>query len=100
MALCRDHGVKLTVVISPMHHSIESRLDPDDMTRAVDAINRIVPLWDFSKTSSMTSLPGLWHSDRLHFSDQVSWSMLRRIFSGTMPPGWEEFGRLRQHGEE
>lgn len=38
----------------------------------------------------------VWYADKLHFSNEVSYLMLRRIFSDPMPAGWEKFGELRQ----
>ena len=95
-ALCREHGTTLVVAISPMHPDIESRLDPHDMAQAVQTLTRIVPVWDFSGTSAIVSRAELWHEDKLHFAPEIGWMMMRKMFSGTMPPGWLEFGRLRQ----
>jgi len=96
VALCHEHGITLMVAISPMHPEIESRLDPTDMAQAVQALTRVVPVWDFSRTSSITGRPEFWHKDKLHFAPHIAWMMMRRMFSGTMPPGWEKFGCLRQ----
>ena len=94
VAICRASDVRLVVVITPLHFTVEPLYDPADMSRAVDEISRVVPLWDFTGTSAVTNHSNLW-IDTSHFSAEVSLLMLKRIFSEPVPPGWQQFGRQR-----
>ena len=46
-ALCRQHGVTLTVVTSPLNRLNARDYDPADLARVTERISRVVPLWDF-----------------------------------------------------
>ena len=66
VAICRASDVRLVVVITPLHFTVEPLYDPADMSRAVDEISRVVPLWDFTGTSAVTGHSNLW-IDTSHF---------------------------------
>ena len=94
-ALCRDNGIELVLVASPLHRANEILYDPADFADAVGQISRIAPIWDFTGSGSLTDRPGLWMADISHFSPELSRMMLRRIFADDISPGWTGFGRLR-----
>ena len=91
--LCRENGIRFTVVTSPLTRKNTSDLDPDELERVTARIARVVPLWDFGTPDWLSERGDLWH-DWSHFRTQVGDLMLARIFGGTPvpPPG---FGTLR-----
>jgi hypothetical protein len=91
-ALCRQHGVTLTVVTSPLNRLNARDYDPAELARVTERIARVVPLWDFGAPDWLSDRPGLW-TDPSHFTPEVGDMMLGRVFGvGTAPAG---FGALR-----
>jgi hypothetical protein len=95
VALCRDNDIELIVAISPLSQHIASEYDSSDLSRAIDDISRLAPVWDFTGDDRVSSNPILW-SDILHFVPEVGAMMLGRIFGDPVPPDWERFGRYRR----
>jgi hypothetical protein len=95
VTLCRENDIELIVAISPLSQHVASEYDPSDLSRAIDDISRIAPVWDFTDDGGISSNPGLW-SDILHFVPEVGAMMLERIFGDQLPPEWEHFGRYRR----
>jgi hypothetical protein len=95
VTLCRDNNVALIVAASPLHRAVEAQYDPLDISRAIDELSRVVPLWDFTGTAARIDRPDFWFGDQSHFSLPVFRLMLQRIFLEPMPDGWEGFGRRR-----
>jgi hypothetical protein len=95
VALCRENHIELIVAISPLSQHIESEYDSSDLSKAIDDISRLAPVWDFTGDDQVSSNPALWR-DILHFVPEVGARMLERIFGGQVPPEWEHFGRYRR----
>jgi hypothetical protein len=94
-ALSRQNDVKLIVAVSPLHRVVESRYSPKDLSEALDRVALVTPVWDFTGADWLSDDPNYWMGDRAHYSSEVGRTMLARIFDDPMPPGWENFGRLR-----
>jgi hypothetical protein len=99
VALCRENEIELIVAISPLSQHIASEYDSSDLSRAIDDIGRLAPVWDFTGDDRVSSNPSLW-SDILHFVPEVGTMMLERIFGDQLPPEWEHFGRYRDVATE
>lgn len=95
VVLCRENGITLAVAISPLHRVIESLYDPAELSRAIDRIAGVVPVWDFTRSDWLSDDPARWLGDTSHFDGVVAAMMLRRMFGEEMPPEWTNFGRLR-----
>jgi hypothetical protein len=94
--LCRDNGIALVVILSPLHPSNVALRDPD-LGRAIERVGAIVPAWDFTYSPQLHgNRPGQWLADRSHFTAEVGVMMLRRVFGEEVPDGWREFGRRVQ----
>jgi hypothetical protein len=93
VALCREHGVSLTVATTPLNRGNASWSDQDSLAEVVEQISRIVAVWDFSRTEWLAGQPRFW-LDTSHFNPEVGLMMLSRIFGGPMPPEWADFGEL------
>jgi len=91
-AVCRQHGVTLTVVTSPLNRLNARDYDPADLARVAERIARVVPLWDFGTPDWLSDRGDLW-SDPSHFKPEVGEMMLGRVFGGGSPPAG--FGTLR-----
>jgi hypothetical protein len=94
--LCRQNGTKLLVATSPLHRTVESHLDPDDLAHAITRISRIVPIWDFTRAPWLSDDSARWLRDTSHFDGVTARMLVARMFGDPMPVGWTEFGRLRQ----
>jgi hypothetical protein len=92
-ALCRQHGVRLTVVTSPLNRLNARDYDPAELARMTDRISRVVPLWDFGAPDWLSDRSELW-TDPSHFKPEVARMMLDRIF-GLAPSAPRDFGTLR-----
>jgi hypothetical protein len=95
VTLCRENDIELTVAISPLSQHVASEYDPSDLSRSIDDISRLAPIWDFTDDARVSGDPGLW-TDILHFVPEVGRMMLERIFGDQVPPEWEHFGRYRR----
>jgi hypothetical protein len=90
-ALCRHHGVRLTVVTSPLNRANARDYDPAELARVSERIARVVPVWDFGAPDWLSDRAELWQ-DPSHFTPEVARMMLGRIFG---PAGRADFGSLR-----
>jgi hypothetical protein len=91
--LCRDHGIALVVILSPLHPSNVALGDPD-LGRAIERVGAVVPVWDFTRSPQLHgNRPGQWLADRSHFTAEVGVMMLQRAFGEEVPDGWKDFGR-------
>jgi hypothetical protein len=92
-ALCREHGVKLTVLTSPLNRANARGYDPAELARITERIGGVVPLWDFGTPDWLSDRSDLWF-DSSHFKPEVARMMLDRIFgpAQSAPAG---FGTLR-----
>ena len=94
VALCRDNGIRLTIALSPLRNSTADLYDRADLAAAAADLARIAPVWDFGSPPWLSERPDLW-IDASHFASEVGAMMIRRIHTGTLPPGGEPFGALR-----
>ena len=98
-ALCRQHGVTLTVVTSPLNRLNARDYDPAELARVAERIARVVPLWDFGMPDWLSDRGDLW-SDPSHFKPEVGDMMLGRVFgAGTGSRRLRHVARrLKPHG--
>jgi hypothetical protein len=90
-ALCRQHGVRLTVVTSPLNRLNGRDYDPAELARVTARISGVVPIWDFGMPDWLSDRGELW-LDPSHFRPEVARMMLERIFGSSGRP---DFGTLR-----
>jgi hypothetical protein len=93
-ALCKRHDVRLTVAIAPLSHEEGAKYDPAELTRVIDEVSRIVPVWDFTNSRWLAEHPELW-ADSRHFAPEVGRLMLARIFGDAALTVPSDFGWLR-----
>jgi hypothetical protein len=93
-ALCREHGIRLIVVTSPLNRANARDYDPADLARVTARISAVVPVWDFGAPGWLSDRTDLWF-DPSHFHDEVSRMMLARMFGE--PGARPGFGTLRGH---
>ena len=91
-ALCREHGVTLTVVSSPLSRLNARDYDPAELARVAERIAGAVPLWDFGVPDWLSDRADLW-TDPSHFKPAVGDMMLDRVFGSASAPAG--FGTLR-----
>lgn len=91
VALCRAHGIKLVVALSPVHPAIVATLPPNEVAQEVKRVETSVPVWDFTDATAIPGRPEMW-LDPTHFSVEVGEMMLRRMFGEPVPPEWQRFG--------
>jgi hypothetical protein len=93
VALCREHDVRLVIALSPLNRQNVGDDQAPDNERIVEAVARIVPVWDFGRPAWLSDRPDLW-LDFSHYSTAVATMMTRRIFgAATAAPA--DFGRLK-----
>jgi hypothetical protein len=99
IALCRQRGIELTLVIDPVHALLLEGLSccgdgrayarwKADLTRLAEA--ETVPLWDFTGYSAYTTEPllaqsdssGRWFWEPSHFRKELGDLVLERLFDG------------------
>jgi hypothetical protein len=90
-ALCRQHGVRLTVITSPLNRVNAQDYDPAELARVTARIATVVPVWDFGAPGWLSDRGELWQ-DPSHFTPEVARMMLGRIFGSSGRP---DFGTLR-----
>ena len=95
VTLCRENNIELVVAISPLSQVIASQYDPSDLARAIDDINRLAPVWDFTDDGWIARDPELW-TDVGHFGPEIARMMLARMFGDRVPPEWDGFGHLQK----
>jgi hypothetical protein len=93
-ALCERHEVRLIVAIAPLSREEAAKYDPAELTKVIDEVSRIVPVWDFTSSQWLADHPELW-SDSRHFAPEVGRLMLARIFGDATVTVPDDFGRLR-----
>lgn len=108
IAFSRDHGIKLTMVLSPSHadalelywrDGLWPRLEQFKTQMAVTVAREgrgAVPLWDFTEYSPWTTEPvpaagdrrteTQWFWEPTHFKKTLGELMIRRIFDGDPTP--------------
>jgi hypothetical protein len=91
--LCRDNNIDLVVAVSPIH-PLYSQYDNPQIGKWIEQISRLVPVWDFTRSTAMTN-PDLWVDQINHFRPIVAHMIIKKIFNDEMPAGWEDFGQLR-----
>jgi hypothetical protein len=92
VALCRARDIRIVVATSPLSAQVAARHEPLDLAGAINDLGRIVPVWDFTNSESVSNNPDMW-IDWAHFHPVVAQMMLRRMFGGDVPPRWTSFGR-------
>jgi hypothetical protein len=91
-ALCRDNGIRLVVVTSPLSRTNLRDYNPAELARVTARISAVVPVWDFGAPDWLSDRSDLWF-DPSHFHDEVSRMMLARMFGS--PGARPGFGTLR-----
>jgi hypothetical protein len=92
VALCRQHGVRLTVVTSPLNRANARDYDPAELARVAGRIGRVTPVWDFGTPDWLSDRADLW-MDPSHFREPVARMMLDRVLG--RPGARPDFGTLR-----
>jgi len=93
VALCREHDVRLVIAFSPLNRQNVGDDQAPDNERIVEAVARVVPVWDFGRPAWLSDRPDLW-LDFSHYSTAVATMMTQRILgAATTAPA--EFGRLK-----
>jgi hypothetical protein len=95
VALCRAQGIELIVAISPLSRTMAAEFDLADLSKAIDDVAALAPVWDFSNAGWIADDPKLW-LDSSHFAPEVGRMMAARMFGDPTTPQWAAFGRLRQ----
>jgi hypothetical protein len=93
-SLCRDKGVRLVAVLSPLGPETYATLDAADLAIVAERISRVAPVWDFSSPREPSNTPGMWSGPR-HYRREVAVFMLARMYGGDLPAEWRNFGRVR-----
>jgi hypothetical protein len=93
VALCRAQDVRLIVAFSPLNRQNVGDNQAPDNERIVEAVSRIVPVWDFGRPAWLSERPDLW-LDFSHYSTAVATMMTQRIF-GAATDAPADFGRLK-----
>jgi hypothetical protein len=93
VALCRQNDIRLVTAFSPLRRTNVSDSQASDADRIVDAVSRIVPVWDFGRPAWLSERGDLW-LDNSHYSTAVADMMVRRVF-GQETSAPEDFGRRR-----
>jgi hypothetical protein len=100
--LCREQGIRLTVATSPLSAANLDRLKPRELEFIVEAIGKVVPVWDFGQRPPAARGEGggeesealakdLW-LDASHYSQAVGAMMMDRMYLTGLA---SDFGRLR-----
>jgi hypothetical protein len=93
VALCREHDVRLVIAFSPLNRQNVGDDQAPDNERIVEAVARLVPVWDFGRPAWLSDRADLW-LDFSHYSTAVATMMTQRIFgAATTAPA--DFGRLK-----
>lgn len=92
-ALCRDHGIALTVATTPMRGDAMTLYNRADLRDVVERLSRVVPVWDFSAPDWLAWNADYW-DDSSHFKPVVGAMMLERMFAPS-PAAPGDFGVLR-----
>src|SRR5262245_24612091 len=92
--LCRDNGVRLTAVLSPLGPQTHAALDDADTEAVAERISRLAPVWDFRSAREPSNTPDMWPDPR-HYRREVAAFMLARMYGGDLPAEWRNFGRRR-----
>lgn len=94
VALCRQNDIRLIAIAAPIGRASSDRLDNADLVDVVERVSTIVPLWDFTLARQANDHPEFW-SDGFHFAPNIAAMMVDRIFGGSLPPEWADFGTFR-----
>lgn len=90
-ALCRQHGVRLNVAVSPVIAENLALHEPGVIEGIVARMTTVVPLWDFT-ASDVSQRRDYW-ADFSHFNGRAADMMIARVYGGDeVVPG---FGRFR-----
>jgi hypothetical protein len=92
VALCRDHGIHLLVITSPILRYYMDSYVPGDLQHNVDLLARFTPIWDFATQGDIADRADLWIDDS-HFRRPVVEMMLSRVFAQGDSSA-AKFGRL------
>jgi hypothetical protein len=91
--LCRDHGIRLTVLTSPLQRYALDGFAPADLQRVLDRLGRFAAIWDFTTQGDIADRSNLWR-DSSHFHNVVGDMMLSSAFAGGSSAAATHFGRL------
>jgi hypothetical protein len=94
VARCREKGVTLTIVLSPLRVENAANFNAVDLAQVVAEVSHIAPVWDFGSPQWLSDRADLWF-DLSHFTPMLGRMMLDRIFYLTAPGMGEDFGILR-----
>jgi hypothetical protein len=88
-ALCRQHGIELTLYMQPFHYKNYLAMNQDEMDTIFAAVAGLQPFYDFSGFNAYT-LDNYYWKETSHFIEPVN-TDIARILSGQAPPR-EDFG--------
>lgn len=91
--LCLQHGITLTVFVTPYHHTIMDSIDENDYLAWLRALSAITPFWNFSAYNSIT-LDDRNYLESSHYLPRVGALIAARIFHDQQTNIPENFGVL------
>lgn len=91
---CREHGILLTVAMSPLVRQNLDGHEPDMIDQLVERVSKITPLWDFNSPPVVADQHQYW-LDFSHFDGATGTMMINRMFGGKNSPAFADFGRMR-----
>jgi hypothetical protein len=92
--LCRENGIQLTTVVSPLKAWNLDANGPVEVDALTDRLSHVTPLWDFNSPPVIADDNGFW-LDVSHFNEKAGALMLARVFDGNQKNSW---GELRGTG--
>jgi len=92
VTLCREHGIRLVAVTSPLSRTVAERHSGAQLDRVVEEIGRITPVWDFGRPAWLSERPEYW-LDRGHYRPIVARMIVDRAF-GLETSAPDDFGHL------
>lgn len=91
--LCLQHGISLTVFITPHHRVIMDSIDKNDYLAWMKELAAITPFWDFSAYNSIT-LDDRNYLESSHYLPRIGALIAARIFNDRQANIPEDFGML------
>jgi len=80
VALCRQHGIQLIMIVNPPSRIAMDHYEEDDYLAFLKELADVAPFWDFSGYNSITTnLQN--YIDHAHYKSSISRLMAARIFS-------------------
>ena len=91
ISLCKENGVELTVIFSPVYYGQWEKVDPQELADYKAALAELTDYWDFSLSS--ISMDARYFYDDTHFRNAVGSMVLAKIYGDTSVYMPEDFGR-------